>query len=595
MQKLLDRKYMEKFLKARKHDLNKAEQMLVDHIGWRYENRIDERCAGLCFSSAGSSSAGGENENPSPRLEVKQKLQEYYPHGYYGVSKEGFPMYWERTGQLNLKMVLNVMTERQFVDYFVGETERTLVQRHPACTRWKGGMIGQNVNVIDASGGGSSFLNKTTRRVLGELSSVLSDNYPETVKALYIVNTSRLFSMLWPAIRVFVNPETAKKLKIVSKGKTLAELEKICDRKFIPSFLGGDYDGELCDYGPWRKEFLDREGRGKWDDWEESCSSGDLNFLGGDLSAPNSARSSTDLDGRRPSRRRSSQNGSKSLACMGQKRSKDRSDFAKSLLDQGAQAVLPPSPEKVSHVVQSFNEVKLTKEVNSLSSSGKLQPQSSSVVGIMRSLRPPLPDLPPLFGFNNQQQPSRLARLASVLYPWGRGNDSGETDSKQRTSQNSLRRQESLEEKDFFIPNLEDEDGRSKSKNRGSKERRAARHETDSDSGYYSFSDVDTFHTSGEGEKNFSNSRSASHEKGDGDGNGGGVKSSQLNDVLLTVKEGEELRVGGTSSSRSLSSEGSDDSQGSSCRDKLMGFIIRVVTFCCPSRSARGVVGGGVV
>lgn len=40
-----------------------------------------------------------------------RQVKEHYPHGYCGVNKEGMPVYYERLGMLNVKKVLEIVTE----------------------------------------------------------------------------------------------------------------------------------------------------------------------------------------------------------------------------------------------------------------------------------------------------------------------------------------------------------------------------------------------------------------------------------------------------------------------------------------------------
>mmetsp|Transcript_22089 Transcript_22089/g.55696 ORF Transcript_22089/g.55696 Transcript_22089/m.55696 type:complete len:424 (+) Transcript_22089:2-1273(+) len=105
------------------------------------------------------------------------------------------------------------------------------------------------------------FLGKTTRSVIAQISGMMSDNYPESAKTIVIVNSSRIATMIWPAVRSFINPDTAKKIKLVSRASTFSTLEKLIEPEWIPSWIPGG-KCTLCgdtmerDVGPWVGEEL---------------------------------------------------------------------------------------------------------------------------------------------------------------------------------------------------------------------------------------------------------------------------------------------------------------------------------------------------
>ena len=49
----------------------------------------------------------------------KDVLSAYYPRGFYGIDKQGRPIYIERTGIIDVKKLLEGMTEEEFWQNFV--------------------------------------------------------------------------------------------------------------------------------------------------------------------------------------------------------------------------------------------------------------------------------------------------------------------------------------------------------------------------------------------------------------------------------------------------------------------------------------------
>ncbi|CAD7959396.1 unnamed protein product [Amoebophrya sp. A120] len=270
--------YLRKFLVARQSNLDKAADMLVAHFHWRDKMNCDEVL---------SQHRSGKLFSPS----VIGTLKKAYPHGYCGVDKQGSPVYYERIGQLDVKEVLKTVSEEQFLLYFIAEAEKTAWIRMPAATEYfhrkqeaaavkacesRDGStkvepppapppsstssskprITKGVSVLDVQGIGMGFLGKTTRSVIAQIGSMMSDNYPESAKTIVIINSSRVATMLWPAVRAFINPDTAKKIKLVSKAKTFQTLEELIQPEWIPSWIPGG-KCTLCgdnldrDVGPW--------------------------------------------------------------------------------------------------------------------------------------------------------------------------------------------------------------------------------------------------------------------------------------------------------------------------------------------------------
>eukprot|EP01126_Amoeba_proteus_P057763 TRINITY_DN7380_c0_g1_i1.p1 TRINITY_DN7380_c0_g1~~TRINITY_DN7380_c0_g1_i1.p1 ORF type:complete len:201 (-),score=51.81 TRINITY_DN7380_c0_g1_i1:208-810(-) len=64
------------------------------------------------------------------------------------------------------------------------------------------------------------------------------ENYPESVRRLYIVNTPGLFSIMWKVITPILDPSTLKKTRILGND-FLEILQQEIDLEYIPANLGG--------------------------------------------------------------------------------------------------------------------------------------------------------------------------------------------------------------------------------------------------------------------------------------------------------------------------------------------------------------------
>ncbi|GFV34497.1 SEC14-like protein 2 [Trichonephila clavipes] len=90
------------------------------------------------------------------------------------------------------------------------------------------------------------FYDKSVINAGIQLITMYQDNYPETLKAAYLVNVPSYFSWVFNIFKPFLNAVTLSKIKIYKTDEWQEEIKKVVDPKVLPAFLGGlktDPDG----------------------------------------------------------------------------------------------------------------------------------------------------------------------------------------------------------------------------------------------------------------------------------------------------------------------------------------------------------------
>ncbi|KAI7842782.1 hypothetical protein COHA_003528 [Chlorella ohadii] len=230
---IFDRYYLRRFLRARQHDLKRAQAMFLAHLKWREENGIDTILTDFHF-------------------EERDAFLALYPQGYHKTDKMGRPVYIQHLGAIKIKQLAEITTEDRMIRFHVQEYERCLKYIFPSCSKKAGKHIDQTFAIMDVKGVGLKHLTGDVKSMLSRITETDQNNYPETLGKTVIINAPTVFKMIWAMVRPMLDVRTQAKIE-VAPSDYMKVLLRYVDAENIPEYLGGKSKGSLIDdVGPWK-------------------------------------------------------------------------------------------------------------------------------------------------------------------------------------------------------------------------------------------------------------------------------------------------------------------------------------------------------
>ncbi|KAF8960231.1 CRAL-TRIO domain-containing protein [Flammula alnicola] len=223
-----------RFLRARKFDLVKAKEMLLNAEQWRKDFGVDDLIKNFDFKE-------------------KAEVDKYYPQFYHKCDKDGRPLYVERLGMLDIKALYAATTQERQLQRLVFEYEKSMMERLPACAAACGHPVETYCTILDLGGVSLSNFYRVKDYVFAA-SSVGQDRYPETMGKFYIINAPWAFSAVWTVIKPWLDEVTVKKIDILGSGYRDTLLKQIPVEN-LPKEFGGACECvggcSMSDIGPW--------------------------------------------------------------------------------------------------------------------------------------------------------------------------------------------------------------------------------------------------------------------------------------------------------------------------------------------------------
>ena len=160
--------------------------------------------------------------NPIEALGVDSAIyQAQYPQVYSGFAKNGSPVFFSKTGVLNINAVECITTVQNIVNYHwyvqlhdYAKRLRAHKEADPNFNKFECFVIMDLVNLTVGQ------LNSRSMTIIKEQSVIDSLCFPETMNKMFIINAPRFFTASWAIIKGWLDPRTASKVQVFSNRET---------------------------------------------------------------------------------------------------------------------------------------------------------------------------------------------------------------------------------------------------------------------------------------------------------------------------------------------------------------------------------------
>ncbi|XP_069475412.1 SEC14-like protein 2 [Ambystoma mexicanum] len=216
--------YLLKWLRARNFNLQKSEAMLRKHVEFR--KHIDA-------------------DNILTDWSPPEVVQLYLSGGLCCHDREGSPIWYDVVGPLDAKGLLLSATKQELIKTKARDCEALQLECKKQSEKL-GKKVEDVVMIYDLEGLGLRHLWKPAIETYGEVITMFEDNYPESLKRLFIIKAPKLFPVAYNLIKPFLSEDTRKKIIVLGDNWKEALVKYIAPEN-LPVYYGGsltDPDGD---------------------------------------------------------------------------------------------------------------------------------------------------------------------------------------------------------------------------------------------------------------------------------------------------------------------------------------------------------------
>jgi hypothetical protein len=218
-----------RWLVARKWDINEASKMFTESKKWRQAEKIDTIFEWI------------------PTIKSFKFLSTYWPISILPEQRaprlrtyDGYLVVYERLTEMHPD-ILDIVSVDDMVKFHLYIQELCAREIRRICAEEKPGTYGGVVYVYDLVSLTLSHLTRSNYNLFEKYNVYDANNYPETVRRVYLINSPSVFTVGWKVAKKFLDPVTIKKILILGSDYQ-AELSKVIPPECIPKSLGGTLD-----------------------------------------------------------------------------------------------------------------------------------------------------------------------------------------------------------------------------------------------------------------------------------------------------------------------------------------------------------------
>jgi hypothetical protein len=217
---LSDARCAYRWLKARSFHIKQAVQMITDAIKYREKYELDTILI-----------------RPFPMALEIRKLSADSWHGY---DAHGSPIFIQRFGQLDLTSLAALASadERLMYYHYLNEYTQSIILSQASIRA--GHHVDTVTSIFDMSGLSMHIITKYNTIFVRQTIAASSLIYPESMQSCYIINTPRVFTLAWAAVRSFIDEATRQKINMSKDNGEKMYREAGIDMRHFPIALGGE-------------------------------------------------------------------------------------------------------------------------------------------------------------------------------------------------------------------------------------------------------------------------------------------------------------------------------------------------------------------
>lgn len=216
-----------RMIRACKGNVDEAVKRVADTAAWRRSRDVE----GL-RTRLPDVILGGPSED---------ELAAFDQHVYLPVQdKLGRAVYIQRAGLVDAESVLRLTDLDKLEDYHIYSNEVHMGDSFARATEATGKPVSSLLTVLDMEGMSMSLISASARSYVARTSAIDTAYYPETLGAMYIINTPAIFSTAWSIVKTFLDKGTVAKIHILGGPSSWKpELAKVLAPEATPVEYGG--------------------------------------------------------------------------------------------------------------------------------------------------------------------------------------------------------------------------------------------------------------------------------------------------------------------------------------------------------------------